>query len=184
MSDDLSSYMLKTAKGDKKSFRFIANTLGYKMYATAIKLLGPDHLDEAEDIVQISLIKIWQSAPRWENKGSVEGFVYHVVFSTCMDFHRKYKRSEELNDNYPNLEIENNKFTSYELRKMLLHNIQKLPTKQQQAILLHYFCGYKQKDVSSILQKSEKATESLIIRARKKLKYILPNHFWEELFDV
>ena len=47
MSEELNSYMLKTAKGDKESFRFIANTLGYKMHATAIKILalgnpGPD----------------------------------------------------------------------------------------------------------------------------------------------
>ena len=40
MSGDLSSYMLKVAKGDKDSFRFIANSLGYKMHATAIKILG------------------------------------------------------------------------------------------------------------------------------------------------
>ena len=51
MSEELSSYMLKTAEGDKKSFRLIANALGYKMHATAIKLLGPTHLDEAEYVV-------------------------------------------------------------------------------------------------------------------------------------
>ena len=181
---DLSSHMCEVAKGDKKSFRFIAKALGYKMHSTAIKLLGPSHFDDADDIVQISLIKIWQSAPRWVNKGSVEGYVYKIVFSTCMDFIRRYKSSEEFKDNYSNLEITNNKFNNNELRKMLLNNIQKLPTHQKEAILLHYFCGYKQKEVSKILNKTEKATESLIIRARKKLKTILPKDLLEELFYV
>ena len=181
---DLSSHMLKIAKGDKNSFRFIAQALGYKMHSTAIKLLGSSHFDDADDVVQISLIKVWQSAPRWVNKGSVEGYVYKIVFSTCMDFIRKYKNSEEFKDNYSNLEITNNKFNNNELRKMLLNNIQKLPTHQKEAILLHYFCGYKQKEVSSILNKTEKATESLIIRARKKLKTILPKDLLEELFYV
>ena len=72
MSGDLSSYMLKVAKGDKDSFRFIANTLGYKMHATAIKILGSSHFEDADDVVQISLIKVWQSAPNWVNIGSVE----------------------------------------------------------------------------------------------------------------
>ena len=40
---DLSSHMRKIAEGDKKSFRFIANALGYKMHSTAIKLLGSSH---------------------------------------------------------------------------------------------------------------------------------------------
>ena len=116
MSEELNSYMVKTAKGDKESFRFIANTLGYKMHATAIKILGSSHFDDVDDVVQISLIKIWQSAPRWVNKGSVEGYVYKIVFSTCMDFLRRHKSSNEFKDNYSNLEITNNN-SNYELRK-------------------------------------------------------------------
>ena len=181
---DFGSHMHKIAEGDKKSFRLMAKALGYKMHSTAIKLLGSSHIDDADDVVQISLIKVWQSAPRWVNKGSVEGYVYKIVFSTCMDFIRRYKSSEEFKDNYSNLEITNNKYNNNELRKMLLNNIQKLPTHQKEAILLHYFCGYKQKEVSSILNKTEKATESLIIRARKKLKTILPKDLLEELFYV
>ena len=184
MSKELSSYMLKTAEGDKKSFRLIANTLGYKMHATAIKLLGPTHSDEADDVVQISLIKIWQLAPHWINKGSVEGYVYKIVFSTCMDYLRRYKISEEFKDNYSISITTNNRFSNYELREMLLCNIQKLPANQQEAIMLYYFCGYKQKEVAKILKKSEKATESLIIRGRKKLKTFLPKDLLKELSYV
>ena len=117
MSEDLSSYMLKTAGGDKDSFPLIANALGYKMHSTAIKLLGSSHFDDADDVVQISLIKVWQSAPRWVNKGSVEGYVYKIVFSTCMDFLRRNKSAEEYKDNYSTLEITNQKYENYELRK-------------------------------------------------------------------
>ena len=184
MSADLSAYMLKVTKGDKESFRFIANSLGYKMHATAIKILGSSHFEDADDVVQISLIKVWQSAPRWKNKGSIEGYIYKIVFSTCIDFIRKYKITDEFKDNYSNLEITNNNYTTNELRKMLLKNIQKLPKDQKEAILLHYFSGYKQKEVSNLIKKSNKATESLIIRARKKLKTILPNNILEELLYV
>ena len=184
MSEDLSSYMLKIGKGDKESFRFIANSLGYKMHATALKILGSSHFEDADDVVQISLIKVWQSAPNWVNKGSVEGYIYKIVFSTCMDFFRRYKSAEEFKDNYSNLNITNNNCRTNELRNMLLKNIQKLPKDQEEAILLHYFSGYKQREVSRILKKSDKATESLIIRARKKLKTILPNNILEELLHV
>ena len=184
MSVELNSYMLKTAKGDKESFRFIANALAYKMHATAIKFLGSSHIDDADDVVQISLIKVWQSAPRWISKGSVEGYVYKIVFSTCMDFLRRYKSNDEFKDNYSNIELTKDSYSNEDLRKMLLTNIQKLPTHQKEAILLHYFCGYKQREVSNILKKTDKATESLIIRARKKLKTILPKDLLEELLYV
>ena len=86
MSADLSAYMLKVAKGDKESFRFIANSLGYKMHTTAIKILGSSHSEDADDVVQISLIKVWQSAPNWVNKGSVEGYIHKIVFQLALTF--------------------------------------------------------------------------------------------------
>ena len=149
MPANLSSYMIKVAKGDKESFRFIANSLGYKMYATAIKILGSSHSEDADDVVQISLIKIWQSAPNWVNKGSVEGYIHKIVFSTCMDFFRRYKSAEEFKDNYSYFETTDKNYTNIELRKMLLKNIQKLPKDQEEAILLHYFSGYKQREAVS-----------------------------------
>ncbi len=184
MSDILNDHMLKIAKGNKKAFRSLANSLGYKMHSTAIKLLGANQINEADDVVQISLIKIWQNAPRWNKKGSVEGYIYRILFSTCMDVHRKHKQNEKLKNHCRNNEISENQVINNDLRKKLLINIKKLPSYQKQAILLHYFCGYKQKEVSTILNKSEKATESLIIRARKKLKSTLPKNFMEELFYV
>ena len=105
MSDELSSYIFKITKDDKESFRFIANPLGYKMHGTAINFLGSSHFDDVDDVVQISLIKLWQSAPRWVNKGSVEGYVSKIVFLTCIDLLRRYKSSEEFKDNYSNVEI-------------------------------------------------------------------------------
>ena len=101
-----------------------------------------------------------------------------------MYFLRSYKSSDEFKDNYSNQKITNENYINDELRKMLLNNIQKLPKHQQEAILLHYFCGYKQREVSNILNKTEKATESIIIRARKKLKTILPKDLLEELLYV
>ena len=101
-----------------------------------------------------------------------------------MDFIRKYKSAEEFKDNHAKLAITDNKYSNSELRRMLLKKIQKLPKDQQEAILLHYFSGYKQKEVSNILKKSDKATESLIIRARKKLKTILPKNLLEEFLHV
>ncbi len=185
MTEDLNAYMQKIKKGDKDSFRFLATALGNKMYATASKLMGSNYKHEAEDAVQIALIKVWQTAPRWKNKGSVEGFVYRIIFSTCMDLHRRHKLSVELKDQdtaaKTNLE---NELINVELREILLRTIKKLPKQQQLAILLHYFSGYSQKEVSHLLNKSEKATESLIFRARRKLKNSLPQNSREELSNV
>ena len=155
------------------------------MYSTAVKLMGSKYADEADDAIQLSLIKLWQSAPRWKKKGSVEGYVNRIVFSTCMDLHRKHKNNKEFMDNdaFAKINLQDD-LINRERRGRVLKAIQTLSNPQQQAILLHYFSGYTQKEVSKLLNKSEKGTESLIIRARKKLKSNLPQNFEEEFFYV
>ena len=100
-----------------------------------------------------------------------------------MDLHRKYTNNKEFRDNYASAKIDlQNDLINRETRGKVLRAIQKLPSSQKKAILLHYFCGYTQKEVSKLLNRSEKGTESLIFRARKKLKNILPKNLDEELF--
>ena len=70
--------------------------------------------------------------------------------------------AEEFKDNYLNLSTTYNKSTNSELNA---HKKFK-NSQNQKGYFVHYFSGYKQKEVSTILKKSEKATESLIIRAR------------------
>ena len=181
MYEDLNFYMQKVSEGDKNAFRYIANLLAEKMHLTAVKLMGSQYADEADDALQISLIKLWQSAPKWKKKGSLEGYVYRIVFSTCMDLHRKHKNNKEFidSDAFSKINLQEN-LINQDRRERVLKEIENLPNPQQQAILLHYFCGYTQKEVSKLLNKSEKGTESLIIRARKKLRSKLPNTFKED----
>lgn len=183
MYEDLNECMQKVSKGDKNAFRFIANYLGDNMYATASKLMGSQYLVEVDDAIQISLIKLWQSAPKWKKNGSVEGYVYRIVFSTCMDLHRKHKNNQVFRDNdlLSQTNLQNDLIKS-EARGKILKAIEKLTNLQQQAIFLHYFRGYSQKEVSKLINKSEKGTESLIIRARNKLKIVLPENLKEEFF--
>ena len=183
MYEDLNECMKKVSKGDKNAFRYIANYFGEKMHATASKLMGIQYLGEVDDAIQISLIKLWQSAPRWKNNGSIEGYVYRIVFSTCIDLHRKHKNNQEFRDNdlLSQTNIQDDLIKS-EAREKILKAIEKLTNLQQQAIFLHYFRGYSQKEVSKLINKSEKGTESLIIRARNKLKIVLPENLKEEFF--
>ena len=56
------------------------------MHSITIKFLSSMHFHDVDDVVQISLIKVWQSALRCLNKRSVEEHICKIVFSTCIDF--------------------------------------------------------------------------------------------------
>jgi RNA polymerase sigma factor (sigma-70 family) len=182
VSSDLNEEMLRASKGDKESFRRLARALGPVMYRTALKLLGQGREADAEDAVQMALIKLWQSAPKWQRKknGRVEGYAYRIVYTSCMDMHRKNKQAvmQDIDDmDLAAEETPHEILVHRDLHAVLVGAIDGLPDMQKQAVLLHYYSGYTQTEVADLIGKSEKATESLIIRARKNLAKSLPRDF-------
>lgn len=72
---------------------------------------------------------------------------------------------QPLEFNHPGIQLEQKEAT-----ERILIEIQKLPEKQQTAIILKSIEGLSQKEIAEIMDLSEKAVESLLSRARAKLK--------------
>ena len=133
----------------------------------------------AEDAVQDVLIKIWQTAPRWKSGGSVIGFISRLTYTTCIDaYRRKPKATTPLDEDRDDLLGMEESSTSALLRKeqnaFLLEAIDKLPKRQQEAILLTYFHENERREVAQTMATTEKAVEHLIARGLKTLAQHLP----------
>jgi RNA polymerase sigma-70 factor (ECF subfamily) len=162
-NEQLTAWLVAAGTGDQKAFRELANTLGPRMYGLAARLSDGSHA-VAEDVVQEVLIKLWQQAPRWVSGGSVAAFASRMVYTTAMDHHRRKlptTRDGELPD-IPEPET-------------ITGALAQLPERQQQAVTLAYFHEYRSQDIATALGTSEKAVESLLVRARKSLATLLPH---------
>lgn len=166
--------MIKCAAGDQGAFRDLARALGPRMFALACRLLNGNRAN-AEDAVQDALIKLWRSAPRWENRGRVEAYVSTLVHNCCMDLHRSAKPTSELQDEMAETG-ENATRTMYlnQRNDLLMQSIKALPDRQRSVLLLAYFGETPNKQIAHALKISEGAVESLLVRARRNLAQTLP----------
>lgn len=165
--------MLQVAKGDSVAFRHLARALSQRMFNLAYRLLGT-HRSMAEDAVQEALIKLWRTAPNWKPDAPVTAYVSRLIYTCCMDLHRKNRPMEEIPEEIAVPDTILDTMVSKDQRKALLGSVNKLPDRQREAILLYYMGEHSQRDVATILGTTEKAVERLLSRARDNLKQLVP----------
>ncbi len=135
---------------------------------------------DAEDVVQAVFIKLWQRPHNWQpDKSSLSTWLFRVVLNACYDQSRARTRrtvaesqvEESLKYQSPDvldqIDLQQQADTQHQ---SLLLAITDLPESQRDAINLAVFVGLPQKQVASILGVSLKAVESLLSRAKAKLK--------------
>lgn len=169
----LTLWMEAAGRGDAGAFRLLSRALGPKMYGLAARLVNGNGA-AAQDVVQEVLIKLWQQAPKWESGGSVAAYVSRLVYTTAMDHHR---RNGPVSDEMPEVgedETMTGRVYEQEQRRLLLGALKQLPERQQEAVSLAYFHEYRAQDVALAMGTTEKAVESLLVRAKRTLAGLLP----------
>lgn len=183
MDDPHRTFMEQAAKGDQRAFADLTHAIGQRMFALAYRLMG-NNASQAEDAVQDALIKLWVNAPRWQPTGTVLSYALTVVHHCCMDLHRKRKETSELSDYISdNADPVVDQLIVSEERTVLMNQIGKLPDRQKTAVLLSYFGDESNRKIGEIMNISEGAVESLLVRARKTLARDLPQTMRETLID-
>lgn len=178
----LTAWLVNAGLGNQSAFENLAQALGQRMFALAYRLMN-NNPTAAEDVVQDVMIKLWVNAPKWEVGGSVAAYASRLIYTTSMDQHRKAKPEDDITD----MEIASVAESAYEkvelldTRSQLMKGISSLPSRQQEAVLLSYFHEHKQKEIAHIMQTTEKAVESLLIRARRSLADVLPTELKQGL---
>lgn len=177
MDDPYRTLMEQSAKGDARAFGALTHAIGQRLFALAYRLMG-NNAAAAEDAVQDALIKLWTHAPRWQPTGTVLSYALTVVHHCCMDIHRKRKVTTELQDYMPDdTEPVLERLADDQERSVLIKGINRLPERQKMAVLLSYFSDESNRRIGEIMNISEGAVESLLVRARKTLARDLPPEF-------
>lgn len=168
---DTKTLMQSIAKGEGDALQAFSLRYGQKMFSIALRMLGDEA--QAEDALQDTLIKIWQKAPSWvSEKASAYTWSVRILMNTCTDMLRARKNEIDLSaiiDWYADEEafIKMDVALDY---AYLGEQISKLPEEQKFAVILTYYEDMTNKEVSEVLNKSVKAVESLLVRARQTLR--------------
>lgn len=125
------------------------------------------NMQDAEDILQETLIRYLQSAPVFENSEHEKAWLLRVAVNLSknrIDYNR-LRETDELDEKLQQEEREDLAFVWEAVRE--------LPEHYREVIHLYYYEGYSTKEIAKILQSRESTVRSNLKRGREKLKAFL-----------
>jgi RNA polymerase sigma-70 factor (ECF subfamily) len=130
---------------------------------------------EAEDIVQDTLIKVWNNRGHWDDIDSIEAYCLTITRNLSLDHLKKSGRDTKSLDEKPQDEIDHSSNPYEEMlqkdRINLLHRlVDRLPEKQRSCMQLRDFEGKPYKEIANILSITEEQVKVNIFRARQAIK--------------
>ena len=163
----------------KISFRNDILPLKNELYRLALRItLNPA---EAEDIVQETMIKVWNRRDQWDEIESIEAFCLTICRNLALDkMHKMENQNQSLDESVhdaPDRSFSSNpeeQAMQQDRLALIRRLIDALPEKQRTVMQLRDFEGKSYKEIAGIMAISEEQVKINIFRARQAIrqKYI------------
>lgn len=155
------------------SFRNDVLPLKDALYRLALRITLSH--EEAQDIVQDTLIKVWDKRESWNEIESIEAFSITICRNLALD---RIKKHDNLNDSLEERQTESPDTSSTPFEDTLQQDrielvrnlVNALPEKQRSCMQLRDFEGKPYKEIAKILGISEEQVKVNIFRARQMVK--------------
>lgn len=166
----------RVSRGDREAY---ATLLGIQLASVSryvARMLGDPV--EAEDITQEVFLRLWTQADRYDaSRAKLSTWLHNIAHNLCIDHFRKHSRlvsEDEANEptgDEPEVSLLAS-LTANDISK----GIMTLPERQRSAVVLCHYQGLSNKDAAVVLEVSVDALESLLARAKRKLKQELAQY--------
>jgi len=192
--------VMRARAGDANAFRALTDPYHRELQLHCYRMLGS--LQDAEDLVQETLLAAWRGLERFEGRSSLRAWLYRIATNKCLNARRDSgRRPQERQlmveppeptrhaeplwlEPYPDALLEGIPDTSpgpearFELREAVglafMVALQHLPPRQRAALVLRDVLGFHAAEVAGMLDTSEAAIKGALQRARSALDSRLP----------
>jgi RNA polymerase sigma-70 factor (TIGR02960 family) len=188
------------AAGDEQAFRELTEPYRRELQLHCYRILGS--VQDAEDMVQETLLAAWRGLEGFEGRASVRSWLYRIATNRCLNALRaRSRRPREVAamadalpptrrtepvwlEPYPDVLLEDIPDRSagpaarYEMRESIelsfIIALQHLPPRQRAALVLADLLGYRTAEIAAMLDTGEAAVKGALQRARATLRSRLP----------
>lgn len=170
-SESDESLMGLVAQGDQRAFRILMGRHMTLAIRVAQRVVG--NAAEADDIGQDAFLRVWRRAASFDPRvARFTTWLYRVVLNLALDrirkpSHASIDQAAEVRSDDPEPVT---LMIADEERRMIAAAMATLPERQRAAIVLFHMEGLGGRDAAKSMNVSEKAFESLLVRARSALK--------------
>lgn len=136
-------------------------------------MMFSDNADEVDDMVQETLINMWNGFERFENRSNVRTWIWRIAMNTCISFDRKRKRQSDTASSLSTIGISSVAVTDESQNdkqiRMLHDRIHKLGVFDR-AIVLLWLEDLSYEEIGRIVGISAKNVGVRLVRIREALK--------------
>jgi RNA polymerase sigma-70 factor (ECF subfamily) len=132
--------------------------------------------EEAQDVLQMGFIKVFEKLDTFNLEGSLEGWIRKIIVNTALDTIRKNKKfMNDVEMDKVDYQLENHNENAVESLSAqdLLKVIQEMPPGFRTVFNMYVIEGYSHKEIAEELNISVNTSKSQFSRARAYLQKIL-----------
>jgi RNA polymerase sigma-70 factor (ECF subfamily) len=192
--------LTRARAGDEDAFRELSDPYRRELQLHIYRIVGS--AQDAEDLLQETLLAAWRGLEKFEGRASVRAWLYRIATNRSLDALRaSRRRPEDLQrmtevpkptrfaepiwlEPYPDVLLESvpddapGPEARYETKEAIalafIVGLQHLPPQQRAVLVLRDVLGFRAGEVAEMLEKSEASVNSLVRRARAALDTRLP----------
>jgi len=171
----VSREMVQRARdGDDDAFGLIVETYRDRLFGLALGIVR--NRDAAEDIVQEAFIKAYKNLKRFRGEASIYTWLYRIAVNTAHNHLRKASRrgGVDFDDVAPFIEARGlnpaDGAANTELGEAIDGAVRRLPPRQREVFILHYFERMTHREIAETLGVTEGAIKANFFHAVQKLK--------------
>jgi RNA polymerase sigma-70 factor (ECF subfamily) len=176
-------------KNKDEAFLYLIKNMQLRSFNTCMNIVR--HFEDAKDVTQEVFTTVYISLENFNGTSKLSTWIYGIALNKSKEFLRKKTRQKRSgymiqwdNDishsltkatiefNHPGVLLENKERT-----KLLFNAIDQLSMNQKIAYTLHNIDGISYNEVAEIMGLSIASVESLIFRAKRKLKQLLADYY-------
>ncbi len=159
---------------DRRAQEHLYKLLASKMLGVCARYAKDEF--EAEDMLQVGFVKVFQKIGEFRGEGSFEGWIRRIMVNSAIEIYRKNQRMLNVVDidevyNMPQATFDMNGLEAKDLLKL----IQQLSGGYRLVFNLYAIEGYSHKEIGEQLGITEGASKSQLSRARAILREKLIN---------
>jgi RNA polymerase sigma-70 factor (ECF subfamily) len=191
--------LTRARAGDEDAFRELTDPYRRELQAHCYRIVGSTQ--DAEDLVQETLLAAWRGLAQFEGRASIRAWLYGIATNRCLDALRASARRPQVEpmteppeptrlaepiwlEPYPDVLLEGiaddapGPEARYETTEAIalafVAGLQHLPPQQRAVLVLRDVLGFRASEVANTLDTSQDAVNSLLQRARVALDSRLP----------
>ncbi len=160
---------------DNISFRTTVLPLSDRLFRLALRITM--NRAEAEDVVQDTLLKVWEQRSQWEQINNLEAFAIAICRNRALDLLKRAGRDTEKLDEMVHFsnQTPHEQLVANEEISLIRRLMDDLPEVQRTIMLLRDIEGKTYQEIAETLNISETQVKVYLHRARTKIKQWIIN---------